>query len=211
MRAWAGRSGALALVMAVALACVPGAARGLDFGDVSTVAKRVVGGGAECPLRFDRDLLMPSGASSDSIIVPLRVAGNASRGTIGADKPESSLGKRRGIQVDCWFRIGTLQVDVALVAVREGKALAQLATRLEQHSESTPAEIATFISVNAQLQPNDAVAVPGKGSVAFTQVSSVDCDLGLLVAYHPIDGKGTPPDARELERISSALARDLAS
>lgn len=206
------RCAALAiLACALASACVAEPTRQLSAKDLENVAMRVRGGGAECPLRFDREHLRPREVSPDSIISPLRVAGHAAMGTIGKDKPESSLGRREGVQVDCWFRLANMRIDVSVVAVRDGKALAQLATRLEQHAKATPADMATFISAYADLAAGTAQAVPGKGSVAFARVSSGDSDMGLLVAYNKIDGKGSPPANDEVARHAQQIAVDLAS
>lgn len=203
----------LALVVSVVVlgSCVAEPTRQFQIGDLTNAARRVDGGGAECPLRFDREILRPPGVSAASIISPLRIDGSAARGTIGEDRPETDLGRRGGVQVDCWFRVTTLRVDVSVVAVRDGRAVAQLATRLEQHAGVSSAEIATFISASVDLAPGTAEAVPGGGAVAFARVASGDSDMGLLVAYQAIDGRGTPPAGAAVARIATSLAADLAS
>lgn len=201
-----------ALVISFALvSCGADAGSGIEIGDITTTAKRVNGGGAGCPLRFDTEILRPSSVPASSIISPLRVASNASMGTIGSEHPGTPLAARRGVEIDCWFKVRTLRIDVSLVGVAKGTALLQLATRLQQLSHSTNADLLAFLDANGDLHAGDARVVPGKGSVAYASVAATKGNVGLLVAYSPIDGRGTLPDADELRSTTRRLASALAN
>ena len=199
----------VALVVLLA-ACTPGSDSGLDMGDLATVAGRVNGGGVECPLRFDREVLRPPSVSAKDMVVSLRIDGHGAMGTIGADDPTSRLGERRGIEVDCWYRVGMLRVDVSVVGVRNGTAIGQLSARLAQHAMATPAEMVAFLASNAHLSPGEARAVPGSGSVAYAPVQSSGADVGVMLSMAGIDGKVVPPSGHQLESMAAVLARAIA-
>ena len=205
-------SAALVFLALVALgACSAGHSGGLDIGDLKTYASRVNGGGIECPLRFDSALLRPAAAPRNAIIAPMRVDGFGSMGTIGSEHPGTPLAQRKGVQIDCWFQIGTTRVDLELVGVQNGKALGQLAAQLQKLSQATPAQLLTFIDVNAKMGPGQAQVMPGSGVVAYAPVKGSGADIGLLVGYSPLAAGAVVPKQSELKSITLRVASSLAN
>lgn len=181
------------------------------MGDLKTYAGRVNGGGIECPLRFDSGLLRPAGAPRKAIIAPMRLDGFGSMGTIGSEHPGTSLAQRKGVQIDCWFQIDSTRVDLALVGVQNGRALGQLAAQLQELSQATPAQLLTFIDVNAKMGPGHARVMPGSGAVAYSPVEGSGADIGLLVGYSPLAVGAVVPKRAELNSITLRVASALAN
>lgn len=181
------------------------------MGDLNTYARRVNGGGIECPLRFDSGLLRPAATPRNAIIAPLRLDGFGSMGTIGSEHPGTPLAQRKGIQIDCWFQIDTTRVDLSLVGVRNGKALGQLAAPLQKLSQATPAQLLTFIDVNAKMGPGHVQVMPGSGAVAYSPIKGSGADIGLLVGYSPLAAGAVVPKQSELRSITLRVASALAN
>lgn len=201
----------VAMTLVALAACSAGHSGGLDMGDLKTYASRVNGGGIECPLRFDRGLLRPVAAPRNAVVAPMRLDGFGSMGTIGSEHPGTPLAQREGIQIDCWFQIDSTRVDLSLVGVRNGKALGELAPQLQKLSHATPAQLLTFIDVNAKVGPGQVRVMPGSGAVAYTPIKGSGADIGLLVGYSPLAAGVAVPKQPGLKAITLRVALALST
>lgn len=202
--------GVAAVALVVLAGCGTAPRRGAELGSLRTLARRVQGGGVECPISISPSLLRPSTVPKDATILPFRIDGSGADGIVGHESPDVTLPDAKSVQITCRFKVDALRVDVVILGVPSGHAIAGLQQTFRRVSGLTAAELAPYFDANAQLPVGRAIAVPGKGRAAFTRVAAARGDVGLVVAVSTTDPKVAVPDAAELSATTVKIARAIA-
>ncbi len=194
----------VATVVATLLAgCGATADRGIELGQLRDLARRVDTGGAECPLTLPASALRPSTVARNATILPFRSGTAASQGVVGDGLPTSD-----SVRITCRYAVDDLRVDLVVLGVPHGHALAGFADQLTARAGRATA--LTFIDANAGLGVGKARALPGNPPGAFARVAAAKGDVGLLVsaqARRPGARVPTPAAvAKMAQRIATALA-----
>ena len=176
-----------------------------------TLARRVQGGGVECPISISPSLLRPSTVPDDATILPFRIDGSGAMGVVGHEAPDVTLPDANSVQITCRYKVDALRVDVVILGVPRGHAIAGLLQTFRRVSGLPSSELTPFFDANAQLPVGRARAVPGKGRAAFTRVAASKGDVGLVVAVSTTDPKVALPGGDEVAATTVKFARALAS
>lgn len=196
--------------LVVAVGCGTTDQTGTRLGDLRTAARRVEGGGVECPIAFPPALLRPSSVERDAVVLPDRSDGHGSIGTI-VDEHDATEDARVGdVTIVCTYKVGTLRVDIAIAGVSKGQAVSGMLPAIAHDAAVPVATLLPFAASSAELQPGQSMIVPGRGKVAFAKVESATGDVGLALAISSLDGKTPLPDDHEIEAMAAALAASLA-
>lgn len=222
-------AGAVALFTLVALvsAACAGNPGGTSIGELRTVAKRVVGGGAECPLAIDvAAALRPHGFTG--VVQPDQTnRAHASDAVIGADSPDSPLAEVQGVRVTCRFLAGPQRVTLVVVGVEKGHALSSLLGEVALFGGATKVDAAAFVNLMVDRRAGEARAVPGPGLAAAAPVATSDSSSqAVLVGVTPLpttpapggSDAGVPAggpgaevlSAAQVTAFTAAIADDLA-
>ncbi len=210
-----GRSAGALVVAALALlvGCGTTNQTGIRLGDLRTAARRVEGGGVECPLSISPALLRPSAVAADAVVLPDRSGGHGSVGTIGGStSPGSGSGSGSGdedVRITCAFRVGTMRVDLAVAGVAKGQAVTGLLSTMAHDAAVPTAKLIPFAARTADLRDGQAMVVPGRGSVAYAKLDAATGDVGLALAVSSLDGKTPLPDDNEITHMARTLAQSL--
>lgn len=212
---------AVALVtaaLALLVGCGTASQTGIRLGDLRTAARRVEGGGVECPLSISPALLRPSAVAVDAVVLPDRTGGYGADGTIGTSSGQgqgqgqgSGPGGPDDVLITCAFRVGTVRIDLAIAGVTKGQAVTGLLHAIARQAAVPAATLIPFAARTADLHDGQAMVVPGRGAVAYAKVESASGDVGLVLAVSSRDGKTPLPDDAELTRMARRLAQTLSS
>lgn len=209
----------LTCVALLGVACA-GNPVGTSLGELRTAAKRVVGGGAECPLTIDvAAALRPQGFTG--VVQPDQAnRAHAAAAEIGDDDPDSPLAEVHGVRVVCRFIAGPQRIALVVVGVEKGHALSAALDEVALLGGITKPDAAAFVNLMVDRRAGEARAVPGPGLAAVAHVATADSSSQvILVGVTPLTGDGVPPaeggatgvlDASEVTAITAALADDLA-
>lgn len=179
--------------------------RGVELGHLRDLARRVEGGGVECPLAIPPGDIRPPGAAADAAIVPLRDEETpGSDGTIGGD----DLPTEDSVRIMCRWSVEGRAVTLVVVGVNRGHALASFATELVDRGDQTV--VLPFIDVNARLPVGRAAVLPGEPPGAFTRVRASSGDVALTLTVDALLPGVTLPDPAELESRALGIGRSLA-
>ena len=200
-------------VLLLACAACASSSSGLSVGDLRTIARRVQGGGAECPLSIPAALLRPSTVPP---VLPVRPdtsnPSHAAVGTLGSDRPGSSLARHDGVLLVCRYLAGRVRVTVRVAGVGKGHAAAQLFGTAMALGKLHPAQGATFLDTVVHLQDGTAAPLPGNAHAAFAAVAGDRSSVALLLSVSVANGAGTRlPTSADLVAPAAAIAHLLAS
>lgn len=191
-------------VVTTTTACGVGGNRGVEVGHLRDLARRVDGGGTECPLAIPATLLRPSTVAEDAPILPLRDDAPASNGFVGSEAPRDGH-----VKIVCRYAIGGLAVRVAVVGVPSGPAVAEFADELAERGDA--AVVLTFIDRTAQLPIGTARALPAGPPAAFTRVRAATGDVALLLEVDRSGADSRLPTIADVRSDAVAIARSLAN
>lgn len=197
---------AVACVLAVLATVGCGAAdsRGVELGHLRGLARRVEGGGVECPLSIPDRVLRPSTVDADEPIVPYRTGGPGAMGTVGR------TGATKGhVRITCRYRMGDVVVTVDVAGVPKGHAVGEFTDRLSRRADR--ATVLTFVDVNAGLPVGQVRALPGEPPAAFARVGAASGDVAVIYSVEPLEKGATLPDHAEVDQTALAIARSLAN
>ena len=202
----------LVLVAILVLAgCGAAPRRGVELGNLRTLARRVEGGGVECPISIAPSLLRPSTVPSDSTILPFRIDGSGAVGVVGQEAPDVTLPDADSVQITCRYKIDALRVDVVILGVPRGNAISGLLPTFRRVSGLSVSQLTPFLYTNAQLPVGRSGTVPGKGRAAYSRVSAARGDVGLVFAVATTDERVALPDDDEVAATARKVARALAN
>lgn len=200
-----GRFGLVAvcvLAMIVVVGCGAADTRGVELGHLRGLARRVEGGGVECPLSIPDDLLRPSTVPADEPVVPFRTDGPGSKGTLGTE------GATKGrVRITCRYRMGNVVVTVDVAGVPKGHAIGEFADRLSSRTDR--AGVFTFVDVNADLPVGKVRTLPGTSPAAFARVSAASGDVAVIYSVDPLEKGAVLPDSAEVDKTTLAIAKNL--
>jgi hypothetical protein len=203
----AARGGSVVLSVLLALAAVAGCGlaskRGVELGQLRDLARRVEGGGAECPMSLPERHLRPSTVDRDAPVVPLRTGGHGSDAAIGEGLPGDD-----DVRITCRYAIGDATVTVEVVGVTKGHAITAFADDLKQRGDG--GSVLTFIDVNANLPVGRASTLPGEPPAAFARVAAATGDVALVLSVGRAEPDAALPTKAEVERNAEAIAAALA-
>ncbi len=199
---WSGPVGVLVAV-ALCAGCGFSSHRGVELGSLRESARRIEGGGVECPLAIDATLLRPATVPADAPVLPYRTNGDSSHASIGSGLPTPD-----SVKIACAYAIGGLRVELAVIGVTKGHAAAAF-VGMFTHLAGKPDALA-FIDANAQAPIDDPRTVPGKNPGAFVRVEAANGDVGLVIVVSRVDTGTKLPSTRQVadqaRRIAHALA-----
>ena len=190
------------LVAALVAGCGAGRKSGLELDQLRSLAKRVEGGGVECPLAISDSLLRPSTVDADTPVLPLRIGGSGSDGVI-----DKGLRTRGAVEVTCRYSIGANSVTLVVAGVRQGHAITEFADRISKRGDGATA--LTFIDVNGDLPVGRAASLPGKPPAAFTRLKAASGDVALVLSIDRLKAGAQLPTSTEVDRKARAIARAL--
>lgn len=193
-----------ALVVTVGSGCGVGGDRGVEFGHLRDLARRVEGGGAECPLDIPESAIRPATVAHDAPILPLRGDGPAAQGFVGTEGPTDGV-----VRISCRYRVEKLSVRIALVGVPKGHAIADFGDRLTRRASG--ATVLTFIDVNGELPVGRARSLPGTPPAAFTRVKAAKGDVALVLSIDRLDTSAELPDDADVRRKAVEVAASLSA
>jgi hypothetical protein len=206
------RSLVLGILLLACAACASSSS-GLAVGDLRTIARRVEGGGSECPLSIPSAVLRPGTVART---VPVRPdtsnPSHASVGTLGSSAPGSSLAKDDGVLLVCRYVAGSVRVTVRVVGVGKGQASAHLFGTILALGKLSRAQGATFLDTAVHLSNGAAAPLPGRAHAAFAAVAGDRSNVALLLSVSDVNGAKTPlPTSADLVAPAAAIAHLLAS
>lgn len=184
---------------------------GVALGNLRTLARRVQGGGVECPISLAPSLLRPSTVPSDATILPFRIDGSGAVGVVGHEGPDMTLPDKDSVEITCRFKVDALRVDVVILGVPRGHAIAGLMPTFQRVSGLSASELTPFLDANAQTPVGRARTVPGKGRAAFARVPAANGDVGLVYSVASTDPRAAVPDNDEVAATTVRVARALAN
>ncbi|HET8929349.1 MAG TPA: hypothetical protein VFN21_01705 [Acidimicrobiales bacterium] len=193
----------MALLVALGAGCGLENKRGVELGHLRDLARRVEGGGAECPLAIPARLLRPSTVDPETPVEPLRVGVPGAVGVVGDGLPTDE-----SVTVTCRYRADDVSVTLAVAGVSEGHAIAVFGDRLAKRGDG--ATVLPFIDVNGELPVGRASALPGEPPAAFTRVSAATGDIALVLSVDRLDADARIPAVGEIERNAVDIAATLA-
>lgn len=193
----------VAMLVALGAGCGLESKRGVELGHLRDLARRIEGGGAECPLAIPTRLLRPSTVDPETPVVPLRVGGPGADGVIGDGLPSDE-----SVTITCRYRADDVSVTLAVAGVSEGHAIAVFGDRLAKRGDG--ATVLPFIDVNAELPVGRARALPGKPPAAFARVAAATGDIALVLSVDRLDAAASLPSVDEVERAAAEIAATLA-
>lgn len=194
---------AIAFVMIIVAGCGVQARRGVEIGHLRDLARRVEGGGAECPLAIRPDMLRPATVDDDAEIIPLRTEDRpGSEGFVGEGLPTKD-----SVRIICRFETGGLAVTLDVVGVTKGHAIGVLADQMSKRGDA--ATVLTFIDVNGDLAVGRARGLPGAPPAAFARVAAATGDIALVLSVDRIDPKAQLPKVSDVERDAESIAAAL--
>lgn len=200
-------------VLLVACAACASSSSGLSAGDLRTIARRVEGGGSECPLSIPTAVLRPGTVAPDVAVRPdISNPSHASVGTLGSSSPGSSLAKDDGVLLVCRYLAGSVRVTVRVVGVGKGQASAHLFGTILALGKLSRAQGATFLDTAVHLPNGAAAPLPGHANAAFAAVAGDRSSVALVLSVSDVNGAKTPlPTSADLVAPAAAIARLLAS
>jgi hypothetical protein len=203
---------ALAALLLASSACAASQS-GLSVGDLRTIARRVDGGGAECPLSIPAAVLRPSTVSASVPVRPdISNPSHASVGTIGSDVPGSGLARDDGVLLVCRYLAGPVRVTVRVVGVGKGQASAHLFGTMLALGKMSRSQGAAFLDTVVHLPHGAAAPLPPRAHAAFAVVAGDRSNVALLLSVSSTTGAPTPlPSSQDLVAPAAAIARLLAS
>jgi hypothetical protein len=199
----AGLLATAVLVVASCVGCGFENKRGVEPAHLRDLARRVEGGGAECPLSIPSKLLRPSTVARDTPVVPLRTDGPGSDGVVGKGLPT-----RDSATISCRYQADDVAVTLTVAAVPQGHAIAVFADRLAERGD-TPT-VLTFIDVNGDLPVGRSRALPGRPPAAFARGAAATGDIALVLGVDRIEPVAELPPVAEFEADATAIAGALA-
>lgn len=191
------------LAVVTLAACGVADNRGVELGHLRDLARRVEGGGVECPLAIPPVDIRPPGVEPDAPIVPLRHGGPGSEGTIGGD----DLPTGNSVRIMCRWSVQDRAVTLVVVGVDRGHAAATFLPELETRGDA--GEVASFLDVNARLPVGRAASLPGDPPAAFSRVQAARGDVALVVTVDGDEQAVALPDGKAMRKRAVALARVL--
>jgi len=207
LRRTAGRGGPICLTVGLALLLVAGCGltskRGVELAQLRDLARRVVGGGAECPLSLPERELRPSTVDREAAVVPLRTGGPGADGVIGDGLPGGD-----DVRITCRFAAADTAVTVEVVGVTKGHAISGFADDLKKRGDG--GTVLTFIDVHANLPVGRASALPGEPPAAFARVAAATGDIALVLSVDRIEPDASLPSEAEVVRRAGSIAAALA-
>ncbi len=198
------RVGAVLAAVVLLGACGITDNRGVELGHLRDLARRVEGGGVECPLAVPASAIRPTGVEPDAPIVPLRNDLPGSEGTIGGD----DLPTDDSVRIMCRWSVQGHAVTLVVVGVDRGRAIASFAPEWE--ARDTTGEVSAFLNVNARLPVGEAAVLPGEPPAAFTRVRASHGDVALILSVDTVADDAPAPDADGVDEHAVAIARALA-
>lgn len=192
----------VSVLVMVSLGCSSRSHEGVEIGELVTLAKRVDGGGAECPLSISDRLLRPSTVDPATPVLPLRTGGPGSDGTIV--KVGSSV---RSVRIRCRYAIGGVAVTVVVAGATSGPAIGVLGDELTRRGD-TPT-VLRFIGQNKALAFGAARSLPGSPPGAFTRTPAATGDVALIVEADRLQPAAHLPDDAEIRDQAIGIARAL--
>lgn len=196
------RLAVLLVVVATLAACGVTQGNGIELGHLRDLARRVEGGGAECPLALADSLIRPSTVDPESPVTPRREGGPAADGVIGKGLPTHN-----SVKITCRYDVGGLAVTLVVVGVEKGRAIASFGDVLSKRA--TTSAVLTFIDANATLPVGGFGSLPGTTPGAFTRVHAASGDVALVVIVERPQGDTPLPGDAEVGRMAVAIARSL--
>lgn len=196
---------------------------GTSLGELRGVARRVKGGGAECPLALDVSRAMHAIGFDGVVVADQRNPAHASDGLIGADDTGSELASVGGVRVSCRFLFAGQRLTVVVVGVDRGHALSTALGDLRQLGGVSDAEAAAFVNLMVDRRAADPQMLGSAHLAAVAKVATSDgSDQAVIVAVSPPPTSGGAPAApldasavvsgdEHLRSLTAALAEDLAS
>lgn len=201
----------LACAVVLTAGCGASSKRGVEVGGLRTYARRVQGGGAECPISFPPSLLRTSTVPADATILPFRIDGMGAVGIVGHDDPTVTLPGADDVEITCRFKVDALRIDIVIQGVPKGHAIAGMLPTFLRITGLAAPELAPFFATNADLPVGRAQMLPGKGHGAYTRVRAAAGDVGLVYGVSTTDPKVKLPPDGEITAKAVALARSVAS
>ena len=208
----APRSLLLGVLLLAGAACASSSS-GLSVGDLRTIARRVQGGGSECPLSIPSAVLRPGTVARTVPVRPdVSNPSHASVGTLGSSSPGTSLAKDDGVVLVCRYLAGSVRVTVRVVGVAKGQASAHLFGTILALGKLSRAQGATFLDTAVHLPNGAAAPLPGRSNAAFAAVAGDRSNVALVLSVSDVNGGGAPlPTSADLVAPAAAIAHLLAS
>lgn len=194
---------ALGVIVGVLAGCGLATQRGVELGQLRDLARRVEGGGAECPLAVPARLLRPSTVDRDEPVVALRVGGPGADGAVG-----KGLSSDDDVRITCRFTTGDAAITLDIVGVTRGHAIGAFTEQLKKRGDS--ADVVSFVDVNATLPIGRSSPLPGEPPAAFARVAAAQGDIALVLSVEGTTDTAKLPPVGEVEERASAIALDLA-
>ncbi len=198
-----GAAFAVAMAVVVLAGCGLTSKRGVELGQLRELARRVEGGGAECPMSLPARHLRPSTVDPDAPVVPQRTGGPGSDAVIGDGLPSGD-----DVRITCRYAVGDATVTVEVVGVTRGHAISGFADALKKRGDG--GVVLTFIDVNASLPVGRASSLPGEPPAAFARVAAATGDVALVLSVGRTAPDAALPSRAEVERNAEAIAAALA-
>ncbi len=190
----------VALVVSLLNGCGTPTKHGMELAKLRDVAQRVEGGGVECPLAIPNALLRPEKVADDAPVLPFRSDGVSAQGVIGEGLPTKD-----SVRIWCTYAIAGQRVDLVVLGVPKGHALAGLLSALKFVTD--PVGALTFISANSDAPVGDARVIPAKNPAAFVRVAASSGDLALMLWVTRIDAKAPLPTSDAVADQAAKIAR----
>lgn len=194
--------GLLGVVLVVSLlnCCGTPTKQGMELAKLRDIAQRVEGGGVECPLAIPNALLRPDKVANNAPVLPFRSDGVSAQGVIGEGLPTKD-----SVRIWCTYAIGGLRVDLVVLGVPKGHALAGLLSTLKFVTD--PVGALTFISANSDAPVGAARVIPAKNPAAFVRVAASSGDIGLMLWVTRTDAKAKLPSNDAVANQATRIAR----
>lgn len=193
---------ALLAVVVLLGACGVADNRGVELGHLRDLARRVEGGGVECPLAIPHAALRPAGVDADAPVLPLRQGGPGSDGVIGGD----DLPGEDSVKIMCRWSIQDRAVILEVIGVKGEHAIASF----DLAERGDTADVLDFLEVNARLPLGEAIVLPGDPPAAFSRVRASHGDVALVLTVDAETDRVTLPDDDQLEQMAVGIAHALA-